>query len=174
MLFFMRILNALLTVVVALFFTTACTSNVVKSLQSKQEVLLESVPSNSDIYIDGEFIGKTPMVLNLRSDISHEIYFQKEGFKSANEYLNPVFKHEKRPFVQFGLAKDLGYYYVLSKDSVLAELYWEPLPDTAGIEPFETMSQLIAKADNALSVGDLTADEHKIIMRQIVELFNSN
>ena len=29
------------------------------------------------------------MVLSLQSDISHEIHFQKEGFKPTKEYLDP-------------------------------------------------------------------------------------
>ena len=35
------------------------------------------------------------------------------------------------------------------------------------------MSDLIAEADNAQLSGAISKEEHKIIMRQIVELFNS-
>ena len=168
----MRIFIILLTAILTLFFTSACTSNMVNTFQSKQEVTIESIPSGSDVYMDGELIGKTPMVLSLRSDISHEIYFQKEGFKSTSEYLDPIFKADKTPYVQFGLAKDLGYYYQLSSDYIISELLWESLPNSAGIAPFETMSELITEADNAKFSGTISAEEHKIIMRQIVELFN--
>ena len=170
----MRILNALLTIFLTLFSTTACTTHVANSLQSKQEVSINTIPTNADVYMDGEFIGKTPMVLSLRSDVNHNIYFQKEGFKPTEEYLNTIYKHEKEPYVQFGLVKDLGYYYELSTDNVLTELTWESLPETRGINPFETMSSLIAKADNAKSSENLSADEHKVIIRQIVEFFNVN
>ena len=74
--------------------------------------------------------------------------------------------------MQFGIAKDLGYYYQLSSDYIISELDWEFLPNTTGIAPFETMSELIAEADNAKFSGSITKEEHKIIMRQIVELFN--
>ena len=170
----MRIFNTFLTLVVILFFTSSCSTNIDQSFRSHQKVLLESMPSGSDIYMNGEFIGKTPMSLRLRSDINHEIKFQKEGFSPTNESLSTIFKHEKQPYVQLGLAKDLGYYYELSSDHIIAELYWEPLPDTVGNMPFETMGELIAKADNALSSGTLALDEHKIIIRQIIELFNTN
>lgn len=170
----MRILNAFLSLVLILFFTTACSTIVENNLQSKQEVLVESVPSDSDIYMDGEFIGKTPMVLRLRSDLNHEIYFQKEGYKPTVKHLNPIQKYEKQPYVQWGLAKDFGHYYKLSSDHVIAEMYWDSLPNTVGITPYEAMSELIAKADNAMSSGNLTLGEHKIIIRQIIELFNSN
>ena len=168
----MRIFNVLLTATFTLFFTSACSSNMVNTLQSKQLVTIESIPSGSDVFMDGELMGTTPMVLNLRSDISHEIHFQKEGFKSSSEYLDPIFKLDKTPYVQFGLAKDLGYYYKLSSDHIISELDWESLPNTTGIAPFENMIELIAEADNAKFVGSITEEEHKIIVRQIVELFN--
>jgi hypothetical protein len=169
----MRIFNALLASLVILYFTSACSTMVEDSFLSNQEVLVESIPSESDIYMNGDFIGKTPMTLTLPSDISHEIYFEKEGFKPTKEYLDPIYKEGKQPYVQFGFAKDLGYYYQLSRDHVIAELYWEHLPSTAGIMPFDSMSDLITKADNAMSSGDLSLDEHKIIIRQIIEMFNS-
>ena len=168
----MRIFNVLLTAILTLFFTSACSSNMANTLQSKQKVTIESIPSGADVYMDGELIGTTPMVLSLRSDISHEIHFQKEGFKSSSEHVDPIFKHDKTPYVQFGLAKDLGYYYQLSSDYIISELDWEFLPNTTGIAPFETMSELIMEADNAQFSGSITEEEHKIIMRQIVELFN--
>ena len=156
-----------------LFFTVSCSSTVKENFHSYQKVLLESLPLQSDIYMNGEFLGKTPIVLSLRSDISHEIHFQKEGFKPTISYLDPIYKHEKKPYVQFGLAKDLGYYYQLSKNHVIAELHWEHLPLTVGTSPFNTMSNLIAKADNALSLKNLTEEEHRIIISQIIKVFSS-
>ena len=168
----MRIFNILVLSILSLLFTSACTSNMVNTLQSKEDILIESVPSGSDVFIDGELVGTTPLVLSLRSDISHEIHFQKKGFKSSIEYLDPLFKYEKTPYVQFGLAKDFGFYYQLSSDNIISELNWESLPNTPGIAPFENMSDLITEADDAKFSGSITEEEHKIIMRQIVELFN--
>ena len=172
-LLYMRILIALLTAFLALFFNSACTSNMAESLQSKQRVIIESIPSGSDIYIDGKHLGETPMVLNLQSDISHEICFQKEGFKPKKEYLNPISKHNKKPYVQFGIAKDLGYYYQLSSDYIVSELDWESLPNSVGITPYATMSDLVLEANYAQLSGAISNEEHVIIMRQIVKLFNS-
>ena len=76
--------------------------------------------------------------------------------------------------MQIGFAKDLGYYYELSTDHLIAELDWEALPDTVGISPFESMSELIAKAEKGLSSGSLSAAEHKVVLGQIIELFKSN
>lgn len=170
----MRLLNGFLTIIFTLLLTSACTTSVVDSLQSKQDVLIESIPSGSEIYIDGDLMGVTPLVLNLRSDIGHEIHFKKEGFKATKDYINTIYKHEEKPYVQFGLAKDLGYYYELSTDHLIAELDWEALPDTVGISPFESMSELIAKAEKGLSSGSLSAAEHKVVLGQIIELFKSN
>ena len=82
----MRILKVLLLTILTLLFTSACSSNGVNSLHSKQKVTVESIPSGSDVYMDGELIGTTPMVLSLRTEISNEIHIKKEGFKSSIEY----------------------------------------------------------------------------------------
>ena len=168
----MRLIYVLLTAVLTLFFTSSCAFNKEDAFQSTEEVTLESIPSNSDIYINGESIGKTPMVLSLRSDISHEICFKREGFKTSYEYLNPVYKNNKVPYLQFGLVKDLGHYSHLSSNKVLSELKWESLPDSVGINSFEAMGELINEADDAHFYGVITKAEHKIIIRQIIELFN--
>ena len=168
----MKNLSVIRIVMPILFLNSACTSNITKSLQCKQEVLIESLPTDSDIYINGEFIGKTPMKLNLNSDISHEINFKKVGFKSAKESIGPIYKYEEKPFLQFGFAKDLGYYYRLSKDHIIAELPWEHLPNSAGIVPFETMGKLITKADSAFHSGDLSSEDHKIVIHQIISFFD--
>ena len=169
----MRHFNLLLIVNFTLMFGSACSYKIINNVHSKQEVLVESVPSGSNIFINGEFLGKTPMILSLRSDISHKINFHKEGFKATCEYLDPIYKYDKKPYVRFGLAKDLGYYYKLSSDHIVAQLHWEPLPISVGVMPFETMSELISKADKAKLSGNLSSDEHKLIMRQIIEMFNS-
>ena len=170
----MQFLNALIYASITLFLTTSCSSKLTKNIQAKQEVKIESIPSGSDVYIDGKFIGVTPMVVSLQSDMSHEINFKKSGFKAVSKYLNPVYRDEKKPYVQFGLAKDLGYYYQLSKDHIVAELLWDYLPNTAGIVPFEKMGKLLAKADKAVLSGELSKSEHEIVVSQIIELYNSN
>ena len=167
----MRIFNVLLTAILH-FFNISMYLEYGEYFQSKQEVTIESMPFRFRCLHGWRTYRKTPMVLSLRSDISHEINFQKEGFKSTSEYLDPIFKDDKTPYVQFGLAKDLGYYYQLSSDYIISELDWESLPNSVGIMPFETMSELITEADHAKFSGTISEEEHKIIMRQIVELFN--
>lgn len=167
--FFMLLLAFLLV-----FILSACASKIRNKIQSHQKVTVESIPSGANIFMEGKLLGKTPMVLHLRSDTSHEIFLQKEGFKSISEHLDPIYKKDKKPYVQFGLAKDMGYYYKLSRDSVLSELYWEELPPSTGITPFESMGSLVSKADKAKLSGLINSEEHKIIMRQIIELYNLN
>ena len=84
-------------------------------------------------------LGTTPIELSFQTDIVHEIYFKKPGFKSGVGYLNPVLKNNEKQFIQFGMAKDMGYYYALSPSELIVELKWEALPDTRGIVPFERM-----------------------------------
>ena len=46
----MRMLNILMIATSILFLTSACSSNIINTLQSTQEVRIESVPSGSDVY----------------------------------------------------------------------------------------------------------------------------
>lgn len=168
----MRTKTAFLTIIYALFFSLAFNAYAL-NIQSKDRVLIESIPMGSDVFIDGELVGQTPLELNLRSDINHEIYFHKEGFQSSKEYINSVYKWDKKPFIVFGPAKDLGYYYKLSSNKIFAQLKWESLPETVGISPFESMSGLIFKADSELASGNISQNDHNVIIRQIIEFFNS-
>ena len=169
----MSILPSAFFAFLSLLVISGCSANMIEGLHSKQKVSVESIPSGASIYLNGELVGETPISLNLRSDISHEISIQKKGFNPIKEYLDPVYKHNKKPYVQFGLTKDLGYYYQLSSNFILSELQWSSLPNTTGIDPFKSMSELITEADNKYSSGDLTEEEHKIVTRQIIKLFNS-
>ena len=168
----MSFLNALLIPTLMIILSTGCSSNVVKNIQAKQKVTLESVPSGSDVFMDGVRIGVTPLELDLQSNLSHEIFFKKNGFKSTKEYLTPVLNSRGQPFIQFGIAKDLGYYNQLSSDYVVAELVWDSLPKSLGSKPYQSMIRLISTADNEKSSGVLTTEEHAVVMQQITQLLD--
>lgn len=169
----MQTLNRLFFVLITLCFIVSCSSDLTNKFIHKQKIKLDSIPSESNVYIDGKFYGKTPMELDLQSDISHEIHFKKNGFKPSKEFLHPVYKNRKKPYIQFGFAKDLGYYSKLSSDQIIANLEWEFLPESYGITPFCDMSKLTIKADKSLSLGEISLEEHEIILKQIIDLFHS-
>lgn len=149
----------------------SCVSSGSGNFSARQAVTIHSIPSGAEIFCHGKKLGTTPIELNFDTDIVHEVLFKKEGFKSGVGYLNPVLKNNEKQFIEFGMAKDMGYYYTLAPSQLTVELKWEDLPDTRGILPFERMGSLSQKADEMKRSGDLTEAEHKIVTRQIIELF---
>ncbi|MAH40009.1 MAG: hypothetical protein CML08_01220 [Puniceicoccaceae bacterium] len=166
----MYFLNGLIWLVL-MAMLSSCSSSKSGNFSAQQTVSIESIPSGAEIFCHGKKLGTTPIELSFQTDIVHEIYFKKPGFKSGVGYLNPMLKNNEKQFIQFGMAKDMGYYYSLSPSKLSVELKWEALPDTRGIVPFELMGALSMKADQMLRSGDLTDAEHKIAVRQIIELF---
>lgn len=154
-----------------IIFLGSCTSDISNGLKSKEIVEVESIPSGVSVFIQGEFVGLTPLLLNLDTSIVHELLFKKKGFSSTRGYFEPVQKNSERKIIQFGMARDLGFYYELSPKKLSVELMWDELPDTKGIMPFENMGKLISRADVFKSNGTLTEEEHEIVTNQIISLF---
>lgn len=166
----MRFINGLIGVAL-MGILASCTTSTSGNFSARQSVAIDSIPSGAEIFIHGENLGTTPIELSLQRDIVHEIHFKKAGFKSGVGYINPVLKNNEKQFIQFGMAKDMGYYYTLAPSQLTVELKWEVLPDTRGVVPFERMGSLSQKADEMKRLGDLSEAEHRIVIRQIIELF---
>ena len=149
-----------------------CSANVTNGLKSREVVEVESMPSGVSIFIQGEFVGVTPLSLNLDTGMVHELLFKKKGFSSAKGYFEPVQKNSERKIIQFGMAIDLGFYYELSPKKLFVELNWDELPDTKGIMPFEKMGELISRADALKLNGALTDEDHEMVTNQIIRLFH--
>ena len=54
-----------------------------------------------------------------------------------------------------------------------AELKSQLVPTSTGADPFERMAQQALEADRRLEAGKITPLEHKYIIEQIIEFFES-
>ncbi len=54
---------------------------------SHEDVEFASEPSGAKVYINGEYIGKTPLELPLLSEINYEIEFKKSGYETKKAYI---------------------------------------------------------------------------------------
>ncbi len=54
---------------------------------SHEDVEFASEPSGAKVYINGEYIGKTPLELPLLSEINYEIEFKKSGYDTKKAYI---------------------------------------------------------------------------------------
>ena len=138
-----------------------------------QEVVILSFPTAASVYVNGDAVGVTPMKMSLARKVVHEIRLEKNGFNSAVKYFAPVPNDKAHNFVRFGLMEDLGYYVDLEPGRMKAKLRSQLIPASTGADPFERMAQQALEADRRLEAGEITPLEHKYIIEQIIEFFES-
>lgn len=136
-----------------------------------QEVVIVSVPSEASVYINGEAAGITPMTVSLPRKLSHEVRLEKYGYNTAVKYFTPVPNEKSENFIRFGLADDLGHYVDLTPGTLEAEMTSELVPNSVGADPFARMSEQALEADRRFEAGEISAEEHKYIIEQILEFF---
>lgn len=139
-----------------------------------QEVVVLSFPTEASVYINGEAQGITPIVLKLPRKVTHEVRLEKRGYNSAVKYFAPVPNEKSENFIRFGLSEDLGYYVDLEPGTLQAELKSGLVPNSTGADPFEKMAKQALEADRQLEAGEISPLEHKVIIEQILEFFESS
>lgn len=138
-----------------------------------QEVVILSFPTEASVYINGEATGVTPMTIPLPRKMNHEIRLEKHGYNAAVKYFTPVPNERAENFVRFGLQEDLGYYVDLEPAKMKTKMRSHLVPTSLGADPFEKMAIQALKADAQLEAGEITPLEHKYIIEQIIEFFDS-
>ena len=138
-----------------------------------QEVHILSFPNEASVYINGVASGVTPMTVELPRKVNHEIRLAKAGYNPAVKYFTPAPNEDAKNFIRFGLKEDLGYYVDLEPGTMKTELESGLVPESLGADPFEKMAVQALKADAQLEAGKITPLEHKVIIEQIIEFFES-
>ena len=138
-----------------------------------QKVAVISLPTGASVYVNGDAVGITPMEMSLPRKVVHEIRLEKKGFNSAVKYFAPIPNDQAHNFIRFGLKEDLGYYVDLEPGTMKADLKSELVPTSTGADPFERMAEQALEADRRLEAGEITPLEHKYIIEQIIEFFES-
>ena len=138
-----------------------------------QEVTVISLPTEASVYVNGDAVGITPMVMSLPRKVTHEIRLEKNGYNAAVKYFAPVPNDEAHNFIRFGLKEDLGYYVDLKPGTMKADLKSELVPSSTGADPFERMAKQALEADRRLESGEITPLDHKLIVEQIIQFFES-
>lgn len=138
-----------------------------------QEVVIVSFPNEASVYINGVARGITPMTLELPRKVNHEVRLEKRGYNPAVKYFTPVPNEESENFIRFGLKEDLGYYVDLEPGTMKAKMRSGLVPTSIGADPFEKMAIQALQADAQLEAGEISPAEHKNIIEQILEFFDS-
>ena len=138
-----------------------------------QEVTIVSFPTEASVYVNGEAYGITPIQTALPRKVTHEIRLEKAGYNPAVQFFAPVPNEKADNFIRFGLSEDLGYYVDLEPGKMKTKMKSDLVPNSLGADPFERMAQQALAADERLKAGEITPLEHKYIIEQIIDFFES-
>ena len=169
-----RILS-LVTVTLALAITGCETTKIgnVLSTGLSQEVTIDSEPSNASAFVNGKFVGRTPLTMSLPRKVTHEVRLEKTGYKSLRKYFRPQTNERGRAYVQFGLMDQFGLYKDLTPTNMVAKMSHSLLPLSRSAEPFEDMAYRVMLVDALLDAGAITRREHSSIYKDIVDFYTN-
>ncbi len=157
---------------IALLLLVGCTSpQPSKNYGFRQEVGIDSYPAEARVYIDGAFVGKTPLSAQLRANRTYEITFEKSGYKPYVEYIGPDLDMKLDPFIKIGPMESRGYYNRLGPNPLQVELEHELVPDIAGPDLLKEMLFKTEQLDKHLAEGLISIEEHRYVTRQIIEYY---
>lgn len=136
---------------------------------STDRVLLESMPADADVYVNGELVGKTPYSERLDSSFSHEVVIKKEGYVDQNLFISTV---ESKPFITFGPLTKADYYKSLSPKEVVFKLKPDFLPAEPEEDKFAGLSKAIDTAMKLRGEGKLGASEYKYVLTTVADFYS--
>ena len=138
-----------------------------------QEVVILSYPSEASVYINDEPAGVTPLTVELPRKIVHGIRLERTGYNAMLKFFTPVPNEKSQNFIRFGLSEDLGYYVDLEPSKMKAKMRSKMVPYSLGADPFEKMALSALQADQRLERGEISPMEHKYVIEQILDFFES-
>ncbi len=84
-----------------------------------QRVGVESSPEGSEVYLDGELVGTTPMTLRVSTQTDHSVYVKREGYRSELRVLSA---NQPSDRIDFLTPADLEVRLVLTLDPLGRDL----------------------------------------------------
>jgi len=134
----------------------------------KQDVTVQSFPSGAQVYVDGDYMGTTPVAVPLGRLVQHNIVLEKAGYDPYQELVTPE-RVGGKGFIRFGLMEDTGMYNALRPDPVEMQLRPEIVPESRSPYPFDEFVTLQTFLDQELERGRLNAVEHKYMSEKLRE-----
>lgn len=136
-----------------------------------QPVTVESFPDDSKVYINGAYVGNTPLTLELPRRATHEVTLRKDGYIVQRKFFTPQRNERSQNLIRFGLMEDLGLYYDLTPTDMEARLRHSLVPMIKSSEPFAEMAYRVMLADALLDTGAISRAEHSEIYNRLTEFY---
>jgi hypothetical protein len=136
-----------------------------------QTVVVRSVPEGATGLINGVPVGKTPFKIKLSRISAATIELRKTGFENAQVVVLPVANEYNKHFLRWGIDYDLGAMTDLTPSEMNVALRPALAEEDRG-DSFQEMSYRVLKADAMLAAKQISPQDHKYIVDQIVQYYS--
>jgi hypothetical protein len=138
-----------------------------------QAVPVTSVPSGATVLVNGLPAGTTPITLKLSRQSAHQVTVQKRGFIEQSASLRTVPNEYTAKYFRFGFDYESGAMNDLVPERIDVTLRPAILPASKGNDPFAEMSALVAEIDGMKARGEISAEDHKVMLDQILAFYTN-
>ncbi len=135
-----------------------------------QTVVVRSAPEGAVGLINGIEVGKTPFKIKLPRVSAATIELRKEGFENSTVVVLPVANEYEKNTLRWGIDYDLGAMTDLSPNDINVALR-PAVAAEDGVDRFDEMSMRVLKADAMLAAKQITPQDHKYIVDQLVKFY---
>lgn len=135
-------------------------------------VTVHSNPEGATALINGEVVGKTPFIVDLKRNGSFDIELRKSGFAPTSLTVLPTENEYAKRFLRWGIDYDLGAMYDLTPGSTVVDLLPQ-LPPGSDSDRYLAMNYALLQADALLSAKEISASDHKALVAAITKAYTN-
>lgn len=139
-----------------------------------ESVEIRTVPPAARIHVNGDYVGLSPVSVELSRKRTHQVRIEREGYRTAYEFITPEMVPEAREGIRFGLLADAGYYSRFYPNPVDRRLDPEFVPLSKGVDPYAEFTRRVLEVDALRRTGKLDEREHRYIVSQLIAFFTEN
>ncbi|MFP4351834.1 MAG: PEGA domain-containing protein [Puniceicoccaceae bacterium] len=134
---------------------------------SRETLDIRAEPEGAFVYVNGKFIGNSPVDLALNRQVPHRVEVRNVGFLTKKVTVLPSYRGDKKPAVVFGPLHEDGFYRSLRPNPVEVTLLYEGLAEVEGPLGEEEADRLFARIGRELEAGELTPAEARLAVDQV-------
>ncbi|MEM0966041.1 MAG: PEGA domain-containing protein [Verrucomicrobiota bacterium] len=135
---------------------------------SRQTIDIETAPEGAFVYVNGKFIGNSPVDVRLNRQVPHRVELRKAGFVTEEVMLYPSFTDGEEPTVVFGPLRTAGYYRELSPNPVSTELVYQGLAEREETLGEGEAAAVLERIAAEVEAGELSAEDAEIAAQQVM------
>lgn len=136
---------------------------------SRQALVVETEPEGAYAYINGRFVGQTPLSQRVNRQVPHKVELRMVGFRTREVNVFPVNREAQR-FLVVGPLEESGYYRDLRPNPVVVEMPYAGIPVGTTILSSDEQDALLVRIADEETNGELTSEQAAVARRQVLQL----